>query len=63
VESCQKGNIQLERTRIRQLREEGQAILSIRERILRVLHDYIVFFKREDELEKIVLTAASDQGN
>ena len=26
-----------------------------RERILRVLHDYIVFFKREDELEKIVL--------
>lgn len=25
------------------------------ERLLRVIHDYIIFFKREDELEKIVL--------
>ncbi len=26
-----------------------------RKRLLRVLHDYIIFFKREDELEKIIL--------
>lgn len=40
--------------------EEGNFELKVkrffeRERVLRVLHDYIVFFKREDELEKIVL--------
>ena len=40
--------------------EEGNFELKVkrffdRERVLKVLHDYIVFFKREDELEKIVL--------